>query len=239
MGDFLHNVGKGHYAWLLPMGPDPRTAEWLTQLADKATEERSTRLERPWTESDNQAYRQWLDEEDAMEQTQAGATEREFSSVTMKQVWVPCPHGTKEVPRTAPYEGAAPACGAHPRPDGRSTTRGTGDPMHGYNGLVRHMYWGLRRAMAEFEEQKARYERVDRKALERIDAEKKAQKRAVSQAFFHTERVLQGRDEDHDGVSSSHSIIANQGSVVADGALPRHLQQVPRAEAGTEGASPP
>ena len=258
MGDFLHKLGKGYFRWLLPLGSHPRTAEWLTQLADKTTEERSRRLEKPWTEGDSQAYQQWLDTAYAMEQTQADETERDFSHVTMQQVWVPCPYGTKEVnmtfpceagayhtrlvkvPRTAPYEVAAPACGAHPRPDGRSTEGGAGSPTHGYNGIVRQMYWGLKRATAEFEDQKARYERVDRKALERATEKKRAQQRALSQVFFNTKTWVQnGGEEDHDGSSSSQSMVANPGGTVVDRALPRHLQHVPRAEAEREGDTPP
>ena len=40
MGDFLDKVGRGHFPWMLPMGPHPGMETWMRQMAER---ERGTR----------------------------------------------------------------------------------------------------------------------------------------------------------------------------------------------------
>jgi hypothetical protein len=251
MGDFLHKLGKGYFPWLLPLGPDPRVGAWLNQLAEKAEDERRRKLVKQWTDRDTQMYRLWLDAADVAGQAQVAEQERGFSHVTLQQVWVPCQHGTKmvnmtfpceegvyqsrliKVPRTEPAaldrgeQQAAEKISAGTAPVG-SARRSTED----YSGLVRQMHWGLRRAGAEFEDQMARYEAVDQKAKARAAERERAQKRALCPDFLNPSSWVQnGGEEDNDGSSSSHSMVANPGGTVVDRALPPHLRHVTRARA--------
>jgi hypothetical protein len=251
VGDFLHKLGKGYFPWLLPMGPDPRIGAWLNQLAEKAEDERRRKLVKQWTDRDTQAYRQWLDTADEAGQAQGATQERNFSHETMHQVWMPCPNGTKMVNMTFPCEGGvyqshlikvprtAPA--AFDRGEQHTAEKisvGTAPagtarrPTEDYSGLVRQMHWGLRRAGAEFEDQMARYEAVDQKAMARAAERERAQKRAFCPDFLNTSAWAQnGGEEDNDGSSSSHSMVANPGGTVVDRALLPHLRHVTRARA--------
>ena len=65
------------------MGPNPRIGAWLNQLAEKAEDERRRKLVKQWTDSDTQAYRQWLEAADEAEQAQGATQERTFSHETM------------------------------------------------------------------------------------------------------------------------------------------------------------
>ena len=71
-------------------------------------------------------------------------------------------------------------------------------PTDEYNGLVRQMHWGLRRAGAEFEGQMARFEAVDQKAMARAAERERAQKRAFCPDFLNTSAWMQnGGEEDN------------------------------------------